>query len=292
MPNLTLREQEPHGTALFPLRVHEFTTDALRSERVPAHWHPECELLVVMEGEAALHVDGRTVALGLGDIALLLPDQLHAITAPVGTPFGFYAIVFDPVFIRSAAPDAVQQRYLDPVLQHRVTLPVRFAPADAAYRALRRALDAIRVSGTAEQPGFELSVKAQLYLVWAALWAARLGVTPAASVPSAHVDLAKAVMATIRTHYAEPLTLAGLADEFSLSKSHLCRIFKAATKATVTDYLNDQRIEQAQARLRDTSLAVGEIAGQCGFNNISYFNKLFLRRCHQTPRAYRAAHQG
>ncbi|WP_225046585.1 helix-turn-helix transcriptional regulator [Lacticaseibacillus kribbianus] len=292
MPKKTLRELEPHGTTLFPLRVHEFESDALRTERVPAHWHPECELLVVTQGQAALHVDGTTVTLGLGDIALLLPDQLHAITAPVGPPFAFYAVVFDPVFVRSASPDTLQQRYLDPVFERAVALPVRFTAADAQYRALRRGLDAIRAAGTAARPGYELQVKAQLYLVWAALWDARQGPVPAAAEGSAHVDLAKAVMATIRTHYAEPLTLTGLADSFNLSKSHLCRIFKAATKATVTDYLNDQRIDQAQRLLATTATPIGEIAGQVGFNNISYFNKLFLRRCHQTPRAYRAAQQG
>ena len=56
----------------------------------------------------------------------------------------------------------------------------------------------------------------------------------------------------------------------------------------LTAYLNDHRLNLAAELLRITDATVLDIAGRVGFDNLSYFNRLFKRRYGMTPREYRS----
>lgn len=287
MQAATLKEREPHGTALFPLRVHEYTSDPGLAERVATHWHPEYELLVVTSGHALLHINGNSYPLKKNDLAVIQPDQLHAMTAPIGTPFAFYAVVFDPILLQSAVPDGIQQQFLNQPLQ----VPPVLATNQALVPALINELAIIRREFAQLPPTYMLQIKGHLYLAWSLL--AQLADASPTQVVNGGVaiNLTKDVIAYIQAHYAQHLTLTSLADHFNLSKSHLCRLFKKTTKMALTDYINATRITRSTELLRTTTDSVSTIAGQVGFNNISYYNKLFHRRLLMTPTAYRRQKQ-
>lgn len=56
-----------------------------------------------------------------------------------------------------------------------------------------------------------------------------------------------------------------------------------------TEYLNDYRLSMAARLLAASGLSVLEIATRTGFDNLSYFNRLFKRKYRQTPGEYRKA---
>ena len=70
--------------------------------------------------------------------------------------------------------------------------------------------------------------------------------------------------------------------------SHFMRWFKKMTGQGFTAYLNDHRLNLAAELLRITDATVLDIAGRVGFDNLSYFNRLFKRRYGMTPREYRS----
>ena len=60
---------------------------------------------------------------------------------------------------------------------------------------------------------------------------------------------------------------------------------------TPFEYLNDYRLLRAAEQIAGSNLRINTIAGSCGFNDMSYFSKLFRRKYELTPSEYRKAHR-
>lgn len=77
-----------------------------------------------------------------------------------------------------------------------------------------------------------------------------------------------------------------------MSKSHFCRTFKRNTGLTYLEYIHSIRINNAKKLLIQTGFYVDDICYECGFNNISFFNRKFKMLTGMTPRQYRKAYAG
>lgn len=73
----------------------------------------------------------------------------------------------------------------------------------------------------------------------------------------------------------------------NLSKEAFCRFFKLRTQMTFTEYLLQLRIAQAQKLLLDQEISISEVAFSVGFENLSYFNRVFKRLTGKIPSDYR-----
>ncbi|UTW09065.1 helix-turn-helix domain-containing protein [Pseudomonas benzenivorans] len=96
----------------------------------------------------------------------------------------------------------------------------------------------------------------------------------------------------IDSHLAEPLSLGQLAALCALSEYHFARMFQLSFGVPPHRYLLNQRLARAQALLRQTSLALGEIALACGFASASHFSNRFRQAFAATPGQYRRAFAG
>lgn len=72
------------------------------------------------------------------------------------------------------------------------------------------------------------------------------------------------------------------------SQAYINRVFRKYYGQTPTSYINDLRLSHAASLLQTTGLTVLEISGSCGFENLSWFNRLFKQRYQLTPSEYRA----
>ena len=70
-------------------------------------------------------------------------------------------------------------------------------------------------------------------------------------------------------------------------KKYLCCVFKKYTGVTMTEYLNDARLNYAVGLLQNTSKTVSDIALELGFSSVSYFNVIFKKRFGATPKEMR-----
>ena len=100
-------------------------------------------------------------------------------------------------------------------------------------------------------------------------------------------DKLSPILAYLRAHCAESLTVESIAREHHLSKYYLCRLFRQRTGMTVMDYLNEQRFALARRLLTDSSAPIGEIALSCGFGSAAHFSTMFRRREGCSPSFYR-----
>lgn len=101
----------------------------------------------------------------------------------------------------------------------------------------------------------------------------------------------EAVVNYIQAHHTEPIRLEKLAEIAYMSPTAFSHFFRLRTHKSVSDYIIDERIGHAIRLLVDRNKNILEICYECGFQNVSNFNRQFLKRRNCTPSAYRAAYQ-
>ena len=92
----------------------------------------------------------------------------------------------------------------------------------------------------------------------------------------------------IMGHYTEVLTLESLASIAGMTPTSFSRFFKLHSNQTLSDYIIDIRIGHAIRYLVDTRMTSAEICYQCGFNNLSNFNRLFKKKKGCSPIEFRS----
>jgi two-component system response regulator YesN len=100
----------------------------------------------------------------------------------------------------------------------------------------------------------------------------------------------KAVM-FIGANFRKALTLTQVAEESGMSKYHFARTFKAVTGKTFKEYLSDRRIEEARNLLKEEEMTITQVCYLTGFNDLSYFDRVFRRSEGMSPMAYQKIHR-
>ena len=99
--------------------------------------------------------------------------------------------------------------------------------------------------------------------------------------------LVRKSIAHINHDLTQDLSLQAQADLFSVTPSYLSHLFKKETGMTLSNYVNQQRINHAKYLLTTTDLQIQQIAHDCGFIDICYFSKIFKKYTGVPPSEYR-----
>lgn len=91
----------------------------------------------------------------------------------------------------------------------------------------------------------------------------------------------------ISGHYQEEIRLATMADMVGMTPVSFSRFFRLRTGKTLSDYVIDIRLGFATRLLVDSTRTVAEICYDCGFNNLSNFNRMFKRKKGCSPKEFR-----
>lgn len=91
----------------------------------------------------------------------------------------------------------------------------------------------------------------------------------------------------MNNNYYRDISLKDIAKLFGMSGSSFARIIKKWTGMTFVNILNEVRVAHATKMLINSTSTISEIAYQCGFNNLSYFNKIFKEKRNVSPKQYR-----
>ncbi|MFC4313490.1 helix-turn-helix domain-containing protein [Steroidobacter flavus] len=97
------------------------------------------------------------------------------------------------------------------------------------------------------------------------------------------------VLGYIEKNYAQPISEQEVAKECGLSPFEFSRAFRAAHGITFRDYLAECRLVQSKRLLGISQVPVSDVAAMAGFNDPSYFARLFRKRTGISPSAYRAS---
>ncbi|WP_347160077.1 AraC family transcriptional regulator [Pontibacter chitinilyticus] len=91
----------------------------------------------------------------------------------------------------------------------------------------------------------------------------------------------------MQTYYDKDIALADLAKVVNMPEVSFSRFIKKRTGKTFIESLNEIRLGHAARMLIDTTETISEISYKCGFNNLSYFNRIFKREKGCTPKEFR-----
>ena len=184
---------------------------------------------------------------------------------------------FEPEYFEHLAADGGATEAKFPVL--------RLAPERGLSRVVTKAAAALmvpagRTAESWEELGIELATQVtQLVHGWS-------GRARAASSPSALRGVARAVRA-IEKNSDSALTLRALARLAGLSPYHFLRTFEQVTGATPHQYLRRLRLREAAVRLATDPERVLDVALDCGFGDVSNFNRAFRGEFGVSPKMYR-----
>ena len=96
----------------------------------------------------------------------------------------------------------------------------------------------------------------------------------------------------VDVHFQEDITRDTLSDLSYYNPDYAARLFKKETGYSISEYINNIRISRAQNFLVESDLDIAEIARMCGFEDQSYFTKVFRRISGVTPKKYRDSRGG
>jgi AraC-like DNA-binding protein len=102
-----------------------------------------------------------------------------------------------------------------------------------------------------------------------------------------HTDTIQKVMEYVNANYMKRITLNDISEHVSFSVSYLSRIFKEEKGLSLSSYINEVRIRNAKSMLLTSDIPLTSLTYCCGFDDQSYFSKVFKKLTGATPGKFR-----
>ena len=278
----SLQETKHHGEVRFPFNIYPCTIPG-DFRQVAVHWQDSMELVYIKRGSGLVQTGAQVCTAQSGDIFVLTPGTLHAIRQAESCTMEYENIIFD-VELLGGAEDLCAEKYLLPLQSGRLALPEHITPDEVWYPQAADCLKEAEEANRCKQFGYELCIKGALLHFLALLIAQSKALPPA---EKASTQRLRAVLQWISAHYSEPVCVADAAALCQCSPNHFMRWFRQMTGQTFIIFLREYRLNAAAEALRTTEDTILSISEQCGFENLSYFNREFKAHFGMTPREYR-----
>lgn len=279
-------ETKAHTSAEFPYNTY-LCSIPLDFPGVPLHWHDEMELVVIKKGQGYVSVDFDKHLVHSGDIIMICPGCLHAIEQDASYNMEYENIIFKPELLSSGANDLCMLQYMKPLLDGTLPMEHFLTPAHEVFESLSNCIRQIDLVCADQTTGWQLAVKSALFYFFFLLISERQKKTVSISHNPKSLEKMKTVLKYVEEHYTEKLTIDDMAKLTFYSKSHFMKFFKVHMGTGFTEYLNDYRLAMAARLLKSSDESILMIAEESGFDNLSYFNRIFKRKYGVSPGSYR-----
>lgn len=281
-----------HKTDSRPFSLYHIFETYGEKNALYLHCHEEAEIFLLLAGEVEFIIENQTYRMVAGDAMFIPPNLIHQakFTANVDSDCEFNAFVFDVDYFRRYLPPYCHA-YFDALDGNRMDCICHIEAGEERNRKLLGGLRELFIHREEKMANCELSITGEVYMCWQELYnlyLSRLGKkNPGKQI---HYELQKSID-YCHEHYAEQLTLSEIAGAAGLSESYFCRSFREYTGQPPIEYLNRIRIIRSCDYLEHTTKKITEVAMLSGFNNISYYNRVFQRIMGMRPNEYRRQSQ-
>ena len=286
------RELVTVGTPEFPAEIWgAWEKDSFECRSlVPWHWHDELEINVVVEGRMLGRADGKNFCLQKGQALFINSGVMHGNKAVNdGEKIHQISILFHTSLVGGAPGSVFWRKYLAPL----VAAPeCRCVPLRGETEWERQALLEVQRVVTVWQqkaPGWEFEVRAALSRVISLLVENCVQHAPAPTEQELRdAERIKQMVDFVRRHRKDRITTEQIAASAAISVSECLRCFRRTMNLTPKEYQRQHAIRHAVRLLVQTDMNISRIGEECGFEDMSYFARVFRAEKGCTPSEYRA----
>lgn len=280
-----LREHIPHKATEFPITYYHDELATLPNWAGPLHWHPDFEIATAECGVLDYQVGEQHILLDAGDSIFVNGTMLHGIKQLSGdVPDPMPNIVFSGTLI---APESstIYQKYIRPIAQCDLLPFVVFRHSDPAHREINCLIREVYRLMQAEKACYELAVQRNINLIFAFISChfAELPKAEATRIQITNQIRLQKMLSCIYEKYAQPVTLADIANAANISRSEAGRCFHTYMGCSPIDALIQYRLQMAQQLLSERTQTLQQISYACGFNSVNYFNRQFRKKYGYAP---------
>ena len=250
------------------------------------NYHDYYEITFIYKGVGAFRIENEEYKVKQGDIIIIGENQMHQLSASHKNPLVVICIYFLPYIVFKSGNGLFDSDYIR-IFYDINCIYGKNINTDAILELIKK----LYLVNKEQKKYFQIESKIYLHEILLFLLKNTDKISTSNNKQykrmSLKINRLKGVFKLIEEHYQERITLDKTASIACMSRSHFCRFFKEVTGYTLTQYLHRLRIDKSKDLLLRSNLSIIEIAYEVGFENLSYFYKIFLKLTHITPRNFR-----
>ena len=251
----------------------------------PEHTHDYVEMVYMCRGQTVHRVNGREIVLREGEL-LLLGQHARQSIAPASREDIAVNYIVRPAFFSATLPylgeeETPLRRFIVGCLTgENETGCLHFQVSGVL--PIQNLIENMLYTLTEDTP----NKRGILQMTMGLLFAQLLNHSQSLQFASQDQNAVVAVLRYVEEHYRDG-SLGEIAESLHYELSSLSRLIRQKTGRNYTELVQEKRLSQAAWLLRNTERNVDEIARAVGYENMTYFHRLFRDRYGQSPRAYR-----
>lgn len=282
--NTIKRELKEHGTSDFPIGLYN---DYLPMDDIPWHWHEQLELAYVEKGQLYLGVNADKIPVKAGEALFVNKEILHSCWCENGDSCTIESIVFRAELM-GAQNTVFYREYMQHLIENSDYPYFILRPGEKWQEEALSLHKRIWRAATNEEFGYEFSIRSDMSRIMLALMKHMSKKPKELSEKTMRTERRMKVMLSyIADNYGNELKNSDIAQSAAVSESECVRCFHDSVGISPMKYVKQLRIQNAAELLLETDRSIGDIASQCGFQDISYFTKSFREAKGKTPKEYR-----
>ena len=250
------------------------------------HIHHQYEIYYEIEGTRRYFIEDAAYIVNAGSVVLIGDNQIHK-TASVGdTPSSRIVLNFSAEYLGKIAeifPEVDFFSFLSEEHNHLLS-NITVKQQNHIYSMLQQLLE-LQEQTSAEGEAVRKMLLATLLLELKDLCKQQQAQGGESGRVSNHI--VEQIQTYIAEHYAEKLTLTGIASQFYISPYYLSRLFKKSINLSLIEYINGVRIKAAQNLIEKTNESISDISEKTGFLTTAHFRRVFKDATGLSPQQYR-----
>jgi len=248
------------------------------------HYHPEYEIVCVLSGSGSRHVGNHFSNYEDGDLVLIGPNLPHA-------GFGLNSHGLHEEIVVQIKEDVLKNSVLSRPEMAIVSTLLEKSKYGICFKGPTKSYITKNLKKFLKLSPFDKLIELLRILHSMAISEDYELLNPSSALSNLtrkNNGRLQEILAYVEKHYNDDIDIKKAASIANLSIPSFCNYFKKLMNFTYTDFINQYRIQRACIMLQQEK-TINEISFQCGFNNVTYFNKVFKTIMKKTPSEYKKA---